>query len=149
ADLHRRDAARVTDPIIGRGSLGEAEHAFADLRTMLRWAVARGDLDHNPIEGVRPPATSKPRERVLSDDEIRALWNSTAISPKVRQVLRLCLVTAQRIGEVTGLTPGELDLTRRLWSLPGARTKNGHPHAVPLSALAIELLDGFTNMIPE
>jgi integrase len=149
ADLHRRDAARVTDPIIGRGSLSEAEHAFADLRTMLRWAVARGDLDHNPIEGVRPPSTSKPRERVLSDDEIRALWNSTAISAKVRQVLRLCLLTAQRIGEVSELTPGELDLTRRLWSLPGTRTKNGHPHAVPLSALAIELLGSFTNMIPQ
>jgi integrase len=34
----------------------------------------------------------------------------------------------------------ELDLKRRLWSLPGSRTKNGQPHVVPLSEMAIEII---------
>ena len=34
----------------------------------------------------------------------------------------------------------ELDLKRRLWSLPGSRTKNGQPHVVPLSEMAIEVI---------
>jgi len=69
ADLHRRDATRVVDAITRRGAPVEAMRAFEDLRAMLRWAVARGDLDHNPIEGMRKPPGSKPRTRVLSDDD--------------------------------------------------------------------------------
>ena len=38
------------------------------------------------------------------------------------------------------MTQSELDLKHKLWKLPGARTKNGHPHTVPLSPLAIELI---------
>ena len=74
ADFHRRDVNRCVDPITKRGSPIEATRAFEDLRALLRWAVSRGDLDHNPVAGMQRPATSKPRERVLSDDEVRALW---------------------------------------------------------------------------
>jgi integrase len=111
---------------------------------MLRWAVSRGDLDHNPIEGMRSPQGSKPRERVLSDEEIRTLWNSLPEvlpqNPDRQRIIKLCLVTGQRVGEVAGMTRAELDLKHRLWKLPGARTKNAHPHTVPLSPLAIELI---------
>jgi len=142
SELHRRDATRVIDG--KRNAPTEAERSFQDLRAMLRWAVSRGDLDHNPIEGMRKPQGSKPRERVLSDDEIRTLWNSLpqalARSPEYQRVIKLCLVTGQRVGEVVGMTQSELDLKHKLWKLPGARTKNGHPHTVPLSPLAIELI---------
>jgi len=50
-------------------------------------------------------------------------------------------VTAQRLGEVTGLQRSELDLEHRLWNIPGSRTKNGHPHSVPLSPLALEIIE--------
>jgi integrase len=111
---------------------------------MLRWAVSRGDLDRNPIEGMRRPQGSKPRKRVLSDDEIRTLWNSLpqalARNPEYQRVIKLSLVTGQRVGEVVGMTQSELDRKHKLWKLPGARTKNGHAHVVPLSPLAIELI---------
>jgi integrase len=140
SELHRRDATRVIDTVMKRDAPIEAARAFEDLRAMLRWAVARGDLDHNPIDGMRKPATSKPRERVLSEEEIRTLWLSSAMSPTCQRIIRLCLVTAQRVGEVAGMTRSELDLKRRVWLLPGARTKNGYPHSVPLSELAIEII---------
>ena len=144
AELHRRDATRVIDGVTKRNAPTEAMRSFQDLRAMLRWAVSRGDLDNNPIEGMRKPQGSKPRERVLSDDEIRTLWNSLpqalARNPDYQRVIKLCLVTGQRVGEVVGMTQSELDRKHKLWRLPGARTKNGHPHAVPLSPLAIELI---------
>jgi integrase len=144
AELHRRDATRVVDAVTGRGAPVEASFAFQDLRSILRWAVARGDLDHDPIAGMPPPPGSKPRERVLSDDEIRQLWVSlpAAIprSPTCQRILRLCLLTAQRVGEVSGMRRSELDLKARTWSLPGTRTKNGHAHVVPLSSSAIEVI---------
>jgi integrase len=144
SELHRRDATRVIDKIAKRNAPTEAMRSFEDLRAMLRWAVSRGDLDHRPIEGMRKPPGSKPRERVLSDDEIRTLWNglpkALARSPDCQRIIKLCLVTGQRVGEVAGMTRGELDLKQKLWKLPGARTKNGHPHVVPLSPLAVDLI---------
>jgi integrase len=141
-ELHRRDVTRVLDakadaPIAAR-------RAFADLRAMVRWAVARGDLDHNPIDGMQGPPTSKPRTRVLTDEEIRALWRSlpTALarSPTIQQIIKLCLITGQRLGEVSGLSLNEIDLNRRVWNIPAERTKNGHPHSVPLSEFALEII---------
>ena len=146
ADLHRRDATRVVDAITRRGAPVEAMRAFEDLRAMLRWAVARGDLDHNPIEGMRKPPGSKPRTRVLSDEEIRVLWNglpeALAKSSTCQRIIKLCLVTGQRVGEVAGIRRTELNLAQRIWTIPGSRTKNGHSHAVPLSKLAIKIIGG-------
>jgi integrase len=57
-----------------------------------------------------------------------------------RRILRLCLVTAQRVGEIAGMTREELDLTHGLWTIPAARAKNKREHAVPLSDMAIEII---------
>jgi integrase len=144
SELHRRDATRVVDKVAKRNAPTEAMRSFEDIRAMLRWAVSRGDLDHSPIEGMRKPPGPKPRERVLSDDEIQTLWNglpeALARSLDCQRIIKLCLVTGQRVGEVAGMTKAELDLKRALWNIPGARTKNGHPQIVPLSPLAVELI---------
>src|SRR5262245_13050994 len=60
SDLHRRDVTRVID---AKSAPIAARKVFEDGRAMIRWAVARGDLDHNPIDGLRGPAISKPRSR--------------------------------------------------------------------------------------
>ncbi len=102
-------------------------------------------FDHNPIDGMKKPPGSKPRERTLSDDEIKVLWSrlptALAKSPTCQRIIKLCLVTGQRVGEVTGMRRDELDLKHRIWNLPGARTKNGYPHSVPLSELAMSIIE--------
>jgi integrase len=144
SDLHRRDINRVVDPIMARDSPTEGAHAFEDMRAMLRWGLARGDIDRNPTEGMRKPATAGSRERVLTDDEIRLLWTELpmlfAKSKATQRIVKLCLVTLQRVGEVSGMRRAELDLSARVWSIPGSRTKNGHPHTVPLSDLAVVII---------
>src|SRR5262249_7094107 len=140
-ELHRRDVTRVID---AKSAPIAARKVFEDVRAMVRWAVARGDLDHNPIDGLRGPPISKPRTRALSDDEIRTLWRSLdQVSPAVAQVVKFCLVTAQRVGEVSGLRQDELDLSKAVWNIPASRSKNGHPHSVPLSAMALDLISEF------
>ena len=104
ADLHRRDINRVTDAILTRGRHTEAARVSTDLRAMLRWAVARGDLDRDPAAGMSLPAQSQPRDRVLSPAEIVQLWNSLPSSGDYQGIIRLCLITAQRVGEVAGIT---------------------------------------------
>ena len=144
AELHRRDINRVLDPIVARKAPIQARLVFQNLRAMLRWAVNRGDLDHSPMEGMKPPSSDTPRERTLSDDEIRTLWSGLPValsrSKSCQRIVRLCLVTAQRVGEVSGMQKDEVDFDRKVWNLPGPRTKNGHPHAVPLSELAVGII---------
>jgi integrase len=50
------------------------------------------------------------------------------------------LLTAQREGEVAGMRWSEIDPEAEIWTLPGARTKNGKPHIVHLSVLALEII---------
>jgi integrase len=143
ADLHRRDITRVIDPILARDAPTEAARVLENLQSALRWGVRRGDLDRNPAEGMTKPAGRPARERVLTDKEIRTLWHGIAVPlPQVtdQRIVKLCLVTAQRVGEVAGMRRDELDLAKRVWALPGSRTKNGNPHSVPLSGLALKLI---------
>lgn len=144
ADLHRRDMNRVVDPVLARESRVEASRVFEDLRAVVRWAVARGDLDHNPFDGMKKPNGSTPRERTLSDDEVCVLWNALpkamGRSKACQRVLKLCLLTAQRVGEVAGMALSELDLKAAVWTIPGVRTKNAYRHVVPLSGAAVELI---------
>jgi integrase len=63
-----------------------------------------------------------------------------ARSVSCQRIIRICLVTGQRVGEVAGIARHEVDWSAREWRLSGERTKNGHPHVVPLSDLALELL---------
>jgi integrase len=135
-ELHRGDVTRVID---AKSAPIAARRAFDDLRAMVKWAVARGDLDHGPIDGMQKPPRSKPRTRVLTDEEIRVLWSRLdQLSETIQQIIKFCLITGQRLGEVCGMTSNEIDLGREVWNIPASRTKNGHPHSVPLSALALE-----------
>ena len=144
ADLHRRDINRVLDPIVKRDSGIEANRVFAVMQGMFNWAVERGDLDRSPMHGMTKPTTETARERVLSGDEIQTIWRAlpAAIgrSEDVQRIVKLCLVTGQRVGEIAGMRRDELDLKHALWSLPGSRTKNASPHTVPLSSLAVEII---------
>jgi integrase len=143
-DVRRRDVRKVTETILRRGKPVEAARVFEDVRGMLRWAVEAEFLDVDPIAGMPKPGGGMPRNRVLSDEEIATLWNglgaALARSILCQRIIRICLVTAQRVGEVAGISRQEVDWSAREWRLPGARTKNGHAHIVPLSGFAIELL---------
>jgi integrase len=141
AKLHRRDVHRVLDRIIERGSPATARKLFADLRTIIRFAVGRGYLDHDIMTGMKA-AAPKIRERFLTEDEIRQLWAAWpgVFGEEVALALRLALVTGQRIGEILGMTVTELDLANAVWTIPPERSKNKFSHTVPLTPLAMNLV---------
>jgi integrase len=143
ANLHRRDITACLDKVKDRGATVEANRVFEDTRAMVRWARGRGDLDQNIVEGMKRPSESSERDRVLTPDEIRKLWAAlpdTDMRESTRRILRLCLVTAQRVGEISGMTSAELDLDAATWTIPAPRAKNGREHSVPLSAMAIGII---------
>jgi integrase len=143
AQLHRRDVQRVLDQINDRGSPQSERKVFGDIRSMIRWAVSRGDLEHDMMAGMKAPGVSPPRERYLTEDEIAALWEAwpTLLPRRVALALKLALVTGQRIGEITGMTEDELDGRKSIWTIPAERAKNGQQHVVPLTPMALSLVN--------
>ena len=117
-----------------------ANRARSALSQCMSWAVGRGIIHRNPLIGTRAIAVEKPRERVLSEDEISRLWAETNRLGDFAMIVRLLLLTAQRREEVAAMRWSELDLDRGLWEIPSARTKNGRPHQVPLSNQAVAML---------
>lgn len=143
ASLHRRDITACLDKVRDRGAPVEANRVFEDVRAMIRWARGRGDLDQNLTEGMKRPSEAVDRDRVLSPDEIRTLWTALPAADmreSTRRILRLCLVTGQRVGEVSGMTSAELDLDAATWTIPAPRAKNGREHSVPLSPMAMAII---------
>lgn len=143
SDLHRRDLTRVIDAIKDRGAATEANRVFEDMRAMIRWARGRGDLDDNLMEGMRKPSETVERDRVLSSREIETLWRALPgadMRESTRRIIRLCLVTGQRVGEVCGMTRKEIDLETGVWTIPPSRSKNGRAHALPLPAMALDII---------
>src|SRR5690606_10686649 len=142
-EIRKRDIVLLLDRITGKGARVMANRIDALGKQVFAFAVARDLLEFSPWVGIpRPGGDEQPKERRLTDDEIRAFWHGiedAAVSKPVRLALKLILVTAQRPGEIAGARLSEID--GNVWTIPGERSKNGKAHVVPLSPLALELID--------
>jgi integrase len=139
-DITRRDVPDLTDGIVDRSPVS-ANRVLSLIRRMYNWAVERGIIETNPAAGIKPPHREHPRDRILSDDEIRALWAAWDIMGyPFGTIQKLLLLTAQRRGEVAAMRWDQLHLDQGIWRLASADTKTGREHVLPLSPLVIEIL---------
>ena len=110
------------------------------IRRMFNFAIEEEFIEHNPCNLIKPPGgKEKSVERVLNHAEIRKLWRGLfglKISPITKLFIKFQLVTAQRPGEVSQIQ--WKDIQENWWTITD--TKNGLSHRVPLSQLAIRLL---------
>lgn len=143
ANLTRADVTRVLDEMQRAGKKAMAARTLSYGRAAFQLAVRRGQAPANPFMGLPVDAALKPRDRVLSDEEVRAVWlASGALSYPWGPFYRLALLTLQRRDEVAGMRWSEIDLARGLWTIPAARMKNRKPHDIHLSQAAREVLGG-------
>ncbi|WP_138379457.1 tyrosine-type recombinase/integrase [Luteithermobacter gelatinilyticus] len=143
-DIRRRDVLQILDGIIERGSPIQANRTLAAMRRMFNWAIGRDIVLMNPCAAIEPPGREKARDRVLGVDEIKRLWTGLEQARVIKSValgLKFQLVTVQRIGEVATAEWQDMDLEERIWTIPESKAKNGISHRVPLSGLAVEILD--------
>jgi integrase len=96
----------------------------------------------NPVIGVRKPTKESSRDRVLTHEEIRRIWDACETqNPYVCAWFRLRLVTAQRGGELLQMRWQDIDAKSHFWSIPGEFVKNAQGHRVYLSDLARKILE--------
>jgi integrase len=73
-----------------------AARARAALSTFFVWAMQMGIVENNPIIGTIQPKDSKARERVLSDDELAAIWRACKDDDYGR-IIRLLILLGTRV----------------------------------------------------
>ena len=143
-DVRRRDVIRLVEEKAATSPIA-ANRLLSSIRRLYNWGIEQDLLEANPTALVKRPGEEKSRDRVLSEDEIHTFWerlNTTRrMSQGVRVALRLLLITAQRPGEICAMEWSELDLKRRWWEIPREKTKSDRVHRVPLSRLALEVIE--------
>ena len=136
--IDRRTVSARMTAIAAKSGPVESNRVRSSLAAFFAWCVREGWVDANPAAGgSRSPERS--RDRVLSDDELKAIWTATADSRDYSAIARLLMLTAQRRDEIGGLKWSEVDSDRIV--LPAGRTKNAREHVVPLAPAARAILD--------
>lgn len=161
-EIKRSTIKGLLREMVASGIEAQTKRTHAFIRAVFAWAMSEFDDDEripfNPAVGFAPIGRVKPRTRVYSDVELRLLWNglntpeamslpgkngplAVGVSRPMAIIIQLCAVTLQRKSEVAGMHERELDLVHRTWLIPGERTKGGWPQLVPLSPLAVRLIE--------
>jgi integrase len=138
--IDRKEITRLITSVHDDGRPIQANRLLSYVKKLFTFAVDRGLLDASPAAGVKKPTEENKRDRVLDDDEIRAIWNACDGLHAFGRAIRLLLLTGQRRSEVGNMEWSEVDFVNKIWTLPSARTKAGRAHTVPLSDMAIAFI---------
>jgi integrase len=138
------DGVELLDLVERKSSANRAAKTLAYLRPFLRWAAGRKRyIPTNPWAVLVPPDTGVvPRERVLNNDELVAIWDFAETAPyPFGPFMCLLILTAQRRGKVAGMRWKEIDAEKRLWTIPAIRHKQGRGHEVLLTEAVIDVIN--------
>jgi integrase len=133
-ELTTRDITDLLDTL----PPSEANHTFGVLRTFFNWCERRDHIQRNPLRKLTKPHKEQSRDRVLSRKEIKKIWAATKEPTTYHAIVRLCLFTGQRRGEVSQIRPEWIE--GDILTFPASVTKNGRQHSIPLGATARALV---------
>lgn len=141
ADVGRQDVLDILDRIKDRGAAIMANRTFEIMRRICNFGVERGILTASPCAGLKRPSPARSRDRVLSDQEIAAVWKAAGEeAEQPANAIRLLLLTAQRKNEILGMRWADVDLASGWWVIPPEMAKNRRAHRVPLSHPVLDIL---------
>jgi integrase len=140
-EIKRSEIVALLDSIEMKSGAVAADRALALIRRILNWHATRADNFAPPIiKGMARTSTKeRARSRVLTDDEIRKIWN-TKQSDAFAALVKFLLLTGARRAEAANMRWEEIDGDS--WTLPGARNKTRQDLTRPLSAPALAIIEG-------
>ena len=148
-EIRRGEVNRLLDKVIdvdsnrkskqrkNQGRL-QADAVPAVIRAIMTWHQSRDENYTSPIVKAMRRHKPKPRDRILSDDEIRALWTALNESYSFGPIVKLCLLTAQRSRKIASMR--WQDLKDGVWSIPQQDREKGTARSLKLSELAWEIV---------
>ena len=140
-EITRRDVLTALDGIVARGSPAVANYTFTVVRAMFNWAIGRGILEKSPCNGLSKPTPVNTRSRTLSDNELQAIiFAARRTTRPYGAIVELLALLGQRRSEVSEMTWHEVDMEKKVWTIPALRAKNGRTHFVHLAPRAVEII---------
>jgi integrase len=137
SDIRRSDIVRLLDQIEDQNGPVMATKTLAIIRKVMNWYASRSDDFRSPIVRGMARGTGVARDRILTDDELRAIWKASDGSVEGSYV-RFLLLTAARRSEVAGMEWAEV--VSGDWTLPASRNKTNQDLIRPLSKAALATL---------
>ncbi len=144
-EITPHDVREIVKVVAARGPY-QAHNSLGHVRRLFSWAIDQHvyGIEISPCDRLKPKAIigeKKPRSRVLTDDEVRALWRTSKRLPyPYGELLRMLLLTGQRHQEVCGARWREIDFQAKVWTIPSERFKSDAEHRVPLTDDVLALL---------
>jgi integrase len=141
--LDRATAHELLDEIAMEHGTGAAREVRKHITKFFNWAVDRGLLAASPVAGMRRPELGYvPRERVLSMDELKAIWAAAdKMGYPFGPMVKLLILTAQRRAEIANLERGWLLADQQAFEVPASHYKTDRPQVVPLSPPALAIVE--------
>lgn len=146
--LKTREITQALDKIVGRGSPIHANKVLSTLKQAFNYAVSRGEMLINPAMTIRARdigGIEKPRERYLTLEEIKTLWQfldseEHGTSFQIRAALKIILLTGVRTGEIRVAKWSEFDFESSLWTIPAENTKTNIVMKIHLTEMTKKVL---------
>jgi integrase len=139
-DIRRRDVIEMVERVCARGHPYAANRRLALLRKMFAWGVEVDMVPATPVVGVTPPGREAPRQRVLDEAEIAALWRAwDNMAWPFGPLFKLLLLTGQRRNQVASLRLADIGFAQQIWTVPEESGRPGSGHEIPLSTFALEI----------
>lgn len=133
AEIRPEDVATFRERFAADGHTTQGNRALASVRACLEEALRRSLLDDNPASRLRPYRENAPRQRVLTDPEMKMLLRSldTLEDPLLANAFLLLVETGARTSEVLRAKWENIDLEAGVWSIPSP--KADIPQSIPLT----------------
>jgi integrase len=124
--IRRADVYELMDHISDNNGPAQADSVLSNIRQVMNWHAERDEGFHNPItRKMKGPYKPVARERFLSNDEIRRLWEVCGDFGTYGALLKVLLLTGQRREKVASMKWS--DLTDGVWTIATAPGKMGKP----------------------
>jgi integrase len=143
ASIDRRIIEDLLDKVAKNSTKGSgavtANRLHSSLSAMFTWAMKKELATRNPVISIDKRDETR-RSRRLSDAELKVIWE--ALPPgHYATIVRLLILTGQRLNEIAGLRWSEIDLDRGMIMFPAERVKNKRDHEIPMSAMVRGILE--------
>src|SRR5262249_31872072 len=138
-EINRRQVAVLLAEIETNSGPVARNRVRSSISAFFSWAIKEGLTETNPIAGTAKADEGGPRERVLTKEELAAIWRGLG-EDRYSDIVRLLILTAQRREEIGGLRLSEVDFERGLLVFPAMRTKNRRQHELPMSPTVRSIL---------
>jgi integrase len=148
-EIEKIEVSKAILAIVKRGAPYQARNSFALLRKLFNWAIGQGlyGIEVSPLERLSVNelcGASEARERVLTDAELRAVWDAASrMGYPYGPVFRMLILTGQREREISDMLWNELgkdELGKEMITVAASRMKGGRVHQIPLAPEALKLL---------